>query len=277
MGSSQVAGVAARPFSGATELKELGEGRYRAELGSLWAVGTKAHGGLLLALMAKAGVARLAADVPGSAPEPLVVAADFLRAPDVGAVEIGTEVLKLGRTASVVAVRLVQGEKLMISATVTGGTLPDAEPLWAELPDMPVDPPADAADPAIGGAAFGVAKACELRFDTATFAFARGETAPPLLRGWIRPRDEPADVLFALMAGDALPPTVFNVSGRFGWAPTVQLTALMRGRPAPGWLRLESRTTVIGGGWFDEDVVVIDSAGRLVCQARQVALTPVRR
>ena len=63
--------------------------------------------------------------------------------------------------------------------------------------------------------------------------------------------------------------------GRPGWAPTVQLTALLRGRPAPGWLRLEAVSKVIRGGWFDEDYTVVDSAGQLVCQARQLALAPL--
>ncbi|MFC4947397.1 thioesterase family protein [Pseudonocardia sp. GCM10023141] len=265
------------PFSAAIEVHPLGEGRYRAELGPLWAVGPKAHGGLLLVLLAKAGLARLDADAPGAAPDPLAVSADFLRAPDLGSVEISTEVLKLGRTASVVSTRMEQGGKLMITATITAGRLADDEPLYADLPNMPAEPTPDAVDPGVGAATFGLAKACELRCDPETFAFSRGEQGPPVLQGWVRPRDEPVDVLFALLAGDALPPTVFNLSGRFGWAPTVQLTALLRGRPAPGWLRLESRSTMIGGGWFDEDVTVIDAAGRLICQARQLALAPTKR
>jgi hypothetical protein len=83
------------------------------------------------------------------------------------------------------------------------------------------------------------------------------------------------DVLFALLAGDILPPTVFNLGGTVGWAPTVQLTALPRARPAPGWLRIEARARTVAGPWFDEDVTVVDSAGRLVAQARQLALAPL--
>jgi hypothetical protein len=105
-------------------------------------------------------------------------------------------------------------------------------------------------------------------------AFTRGEQGPPVLRGWVRTRDEPVDVLFALLAGDILPPTVFNLGGATGWAPTVQLTALLRGRPAPGWLRVASHAEVVAGAWFDEDVAVVDAAGRLICQARQLALAP---
>jgi hypothetical protein len=90
----------------------------------------------------------------------------------------------------------------------------------------------------------------------------------------VRPRGEQPDVLFALLAGDILPPLLFNM-GRSGWAPTVQLTALLRGRPAPGWLRLEATSRVIRGNWFDEDYTVIDAEGQLVCQARQLALAPL--
>ena len=35
---------------------------------------------------------------------------------------------------------------------------------------------------------------------------ASSEQGPPVRRGWARPRGEPADVLFALLAGDAFRP-----------------------------------------------------------------------
>jgi hypothetical protein len=54
----------------------------------------------------------------------------------------------------------------------------------------------------------------------------------------------------------------------------VQLTALLRAHPAPGWLRIEARASTVSGAWFDEDVTVVDATGRLICQARQLALTP---
>jgi hypothetical protein len=33
----------------------------------------------------------------------------------------------------------------------------------------------------------------------------------------------------------------------------------------------------VHGQWFDEDATVIDSTGRLICQSRQLALTPLER
>lgn len=267
----------APPFRGAIGVEPASGGVFTAELGPHWMVGEKAHGGLLLVLLVRAGLARLGADAPGAAPDPLAVAADFLRAPEPGPVLLHTEVVKLGRTASVVAVRMTQDGRPMLTASVTAGRLPDADPDWAELPDLAVEPPPDAVDPGAGRSPFGIAGSCDLRIDPASAPFARRETGPPVVRGWVRPRDEPTDVLFALLAGDVLPPTVFNLSGHVGWAPTVQLTALLRGHPAPGWLRLESRSTLVGGTWFDEDVTVVDAGGRLVCQARQLALAPLSR
>lgn len=267
----------APPFRGAIGLTGIAPGHYRAELGPRWTVGPKAHGGLLLVLLVRAGLAHLGSAVPGGAPDPLAVAADFLRAPEPGPVDLHVEVLKQGRTVSVAAVRMSQAGRAVLAATVTAGVLPDDEPQWADLPELAAAPPPDAVDPGASDSVLGLASVCDLRFDPATFAFARGEQAPPVLRGWARPRDEPVDVLFALLAGDILPPVVFNVAGRYGWAPTVQLTALLRARPADGWLRLEARSTVVAGTWFDEDVTVVDAAGRLVVQARQLALAPLAR
>lgn len=269
-----------RPFSDAHGLEPLGGGRFRAHLDDVWAVGPKAFGGLLMVLMAKAGLARLTADgartPDGAVPDPLAVSADFLRAPDLRPVEIDTDPLKIGRTVSSCAVRLTQDGKLMLHATITAGVLPDDAPRWETPATLAADPPADAVDPATArGGARGLAAACELRYPPAALPFLRGETGPPEMTGWVRPRGEEPDVLFALLAGDILPPTVFNLGGTPGWAPTVQLTALLRGRPAPGWLRVDSRSHTVTGTQFDEDVTVVDAAGRTVCQARQLALAPL--
>jgi hypothetical protein len=63
---------------------------------------------------------------------------------------------------------------------------------------------------------------------------------------------------------------VFN-SGSYGWAPTVELTWHMRAVPTPGWLAVHGRARLVSDGWFDEEVEVWDSAGRLVAQSRQIA------
>jgi len=279
---STVAGTVAAPFSSALELTPVEPGVYRAELPKAWTVGRhKVHGGLLLALLTKAGLAGLdaytgAPEVSVATAEPVAVSAEFLRAPDLGEVELATEVVKVGRTVSVVRVALRQDGRVAITGTVTAGRLPDGPDSWAALPVLAAEPPpgakltSDTSDRVAP-----LARSCDLVLDPATASFARGQTGDLVLRGWARPVGEPPDVLFALLAGDILPPLLFNL-GRPGWTPTVQLTALVRGRPAPGWLRLEARSRVVRDDWFDEDYTIIDSEGRLICQARQLALTPRR-
>jgi hypothetical protein len=270
------------PFTEALALTPLRDGGYAGELGHAWTVsaGGKQHGGLLMALVAKAALTELdsntGADVPS---DPLVVSASFLRAPNVGQVRIDTEIVKIGRTVSVVHAQLWQDGKQMISATVTGGRLPDDPVSWSSLPEiepgMAAEPPSDGLPTSsLPGPVPPLATACDVVLDPATSRYLRGEVGDPIQRGWTRPVGEDPDPLFAVLAGDLLPPVLFN-TGLIGWSPTVQLTALIRARPAPGWLRMRSAATTVAGSWLDEDAIVVDSAGQLVCQARQLALAPL--
>jgi hypothetical protein len=94
------------------------------------------------------------------------------------------------------------------------------------------------------------------------------------LSAWFRLNDErEPDLISLLLAVDALPPVTFDL-GRPGWAPTVELTAHVRAKPAPGWLRIRHHTRNIAGGMFEEDCEVWDSADRLVAQSRQLARLP---
>jgi len=65
----------APPFRAALGISARGDGVFAAELGARWTVGPKAHGGLLLVLLVRAGLAQLEAVAPGLAPDPLAVAA----------------------------------------------------------------------------------------------------------------------------------------------------------------------------------------------------------
>ena len=246
-------------------LRPLGEGSYAAELHPDWAVKGRPHGGYLLALLARSATAETRLD-------PLSVSAQFLRSPRVGPVLLRVTELKIGRTATVVRACLEQSGQTCVDATVTLGELPAGEPEWSERSSMPVNPPGNAVDLGASGSS-ALAGICEVRLDPEGAGFLSGSTGdPPRLRLWARPRNAQPDLLFALIAGDLSMPTVFNL-GRLGWAPTVQLTALLRARPANGWLRLQVESKTVHGSWFDEDALVVDSTGRVVCQARQLALS----
>ena len=115
----------------------------------------------------------------------------------------------------------------------------------------------------------------DVRFDPAMVGWALGQpSGRGEMQAWLRLADarEP-DPLSLLMVVDALPPVSMDL-GLPGWAPTLELTAHVRGVPAPGWLRVRHATRNVAGGMFEEDCEVWDSADRLVAQSRQLALLP---
>lgn len=271
--------IAGASFAHAMTLQQLGGDLdapvYGAELNPHWTIGPKIHGGVMVALCAKAAqLAVGAADL-----RPLVVSANFLGAPDPGPVRLATVVRKRGRRINVVDVELQQGERTAVRAAVTVGVVEERdEPLLVANPvvaQMDPEPPA-------GLAAIGpghpmaeinhLAAGCDIRPDMAS-VWTHPPGRSPATKIWVRPRGEPTDALFALLAGDVSMPVTFAV-GRTGWAPTVQLTAYLRGEPADGWLRVMCDTTQIGQTWFDADHTVVDSAGRIVVQTRQLAMVP---
>jgi hypothetical protein len=91
------------------------------------------------------------------------------------------------------------------------------------------------------------------------------------LRGWSRFADgrEP-DALSLLYSNDAIPPATFLI-GSTGWVPTLQMSAYVRARPAPGWLGIKMTANLVADGMVDETCVLWDSTGQVVAQATQLA------
>jgi hypothetical protein len=238
---------------------------YDADLHAGWSIVGKPNGGYLLAILARAGC-----DVVDTA-HPLAISAHYLRAPSPGPAEIRTEVVRNGRRVSTSRATLWQGDKPCIDALVTSGELHEAPVDWsaAEPPDMPS--PQDCQSGGDQRFPVELFNHTDVRVDPSTTPFPT-PTGNALLRYWFRLHDgsEP-DVLSLLLAVDSGPPTIFNLN-RFGWAPTVELTVLLRGLPAAGWLQVETKTRMLADGWFDEEATAWDSTGRLVAQSRQLAL-----
>ena len=269
-------------FGDVMALRPLDDGRpgFAGNLNEHWTIGPKIHGGVMLALCAKAAREGYGDSGGTGAPfEPVAVSADFLSAPDPGVVELITTVRKRGRRIGLVDVELSQGGRTCVRTVVTLGE-PEhlAEPLLSANPVTPLMSP----EPPVGVEPIGpghpaaeinhLARGCDIRPDqTPTFS----DAGAPVFKIWVRPKDGPVDVLFALMCGDISLPVSYAVDRR-GWAPTVQLTAYLRGLPVDGWLRVVCTATQIGQDWFDEDHTVVDSTGRIIVQTRQLALVPAQ-
>jgi acyl-coenzyme A thioesterase PaaI-like protein len=275
-------------FTTAMTLREVGSGAsarvFEGELNKHWTIGPKVHGGAMLALCANA--ARTAC---GGSPalEPVAVSASYLWAPDPGPMRLVTSIRKHGRRISVVDVELTQGDRTAVHAVVNLGEpehFPLDGPVKPLLSANPVaglmapEPPDDVEAIGPGHPLAGLVhlgEGCDVRPVLSTMRPST-DGRPPVIQMWARPRGVAPDALFALMCGDISAPVTFAVE-RTGWAPTIQLTAFLRGLPVDGWLRIIATCTEIGHDWFDEDHTVVDSLGRLVVQTRQLALVPAAR
>ncbi len=265
----------ASEFHSATVIDRTSESSFTAHLGAGWKVAGAVNGGYLLAVLGRA----LRESSP-AAPDPLVVSAHYLGPSEPGGAEVTTRTIRAGRSSATLAVDLVQNGAPTITALATMGNLAKLTgdiATTATPPDLPE--PSDCIDVAEASAEL-IASAplisrYDMRLDPATTGFAVGRpSGQGLLQGWLRWADgADPDVLSLLAFLDAFPPVMFDL-GRFGWSPTMELTAHVRAVPAPGWIRVKVHTRNIAGGMFEEDCELWDSAGRLVAQSRQLARQP---
>jgi acyl-CoA thioesterase len=232
-----------------------------------WSIGGRPHGGYLLRETVRPVVSE-------AHPDPLVVSAHFLRSPDHAPATVEVETLRVGRSVSQHRARLVQHGEAVLEALVTTGTLhAHAAPFWSasappELPplDRCVRTPAEPAP----GFRIGHLDFVDVRTDAGGPRFGQLHATPGQVQAWLRMDGAEATVLDLLVMADALQPTAMGL-GVPGWFPTVELTVLLRGVPAPGWLLGRQSSQLLQDGWFDEDCEIWDAEGRLVCQARQLA------
>jgi acyl-CoA thioesterase len=254
----------------ASAVSPLGPGRWSAEIAPGWDIVGAANGGYLLAMAARAAAAA------AERPDPVTVTAHYLAPGSPGPVTVETEVVKSGKRFTTVSAALVGPDRPLLQMLGSFGDLEEStgvERLEAGPPALPpvedcipIEPTDTFPPPFMGRV--------ELRLPPER-ASAWGGGGSPRVEGWFRLRDgEPIDPLALLVAVDAFPPTIFFTDLPVAWVPTVELTAHVRARPAPGWLRCAFTTRFITGGFLEEDGEVWDSAGRLVAQSRQLALVP---
>ncbi|MET9295714.1 thioesterase family protein [Streptomyces sp. NPDC003077] len=266
-------------FDRDTAVVRRAPGRYDTHLSAGWTIVHAVNGGYLLALIGRA----LADALPH--PDPFTITAHYLTASAPGPAVVRTDTVRTGRTLSTATASLTQlredgteVERMRVIATYGDlDALPDDVRTTAKPPAIPPYEHCPGPDSAPGGRPPGVGSTAlmdrlDLRLDPATCGWAVGApSGKGEMRGWFGLADGRApDALSLLLAVDALPPTAFEM-GLSGWVPTVELTAHIRHRPAPGPLRVGITTRNLAGGFLEEDAEVWDSADRLVAQARQLA------
>lgn len=255
-------------FDEATQAIRVDETTYDVCLDPGYSIGGPLNGGYLMAVALRAVV-----DASPHA-HPVSTSAQFLKAPRPGPARMRVEQLKAGKTAAFARATLLQDDVPQIELLVTTATLNDVEPDYSAEPPHPMPPLEEcvrlpAPKPESG---MTINAQVEMAFDPPTIGWlSRRPTGRPEARAYFRMADpQDPDPYVLALAVDALPPVVFSAGGK-GWAPTVELTWHLRALPAPGWLTLLGSGRLIADGWFDEEVEVRDSTGRLVAQSRQIA------
>ncbi len=262
-------------FDDQIALTRHGDTSYGAELSGGWQVGGGVNGGYLLAIIGNA----LRQTLPAK-PDPIAISAYYLSASEAGPATVDVRVLREGGSVATAAVDLRQGDTTRITALATYGDLDrlgDDVQTTALEPEMP--PVEDCVPNTMAPAELRriapLMERFEMRFHPDHIGWAVGQpSGTGVLSAWFRLVDErEPDPISLLMVVDALPPVTFDL-GLMGWAPTLELTAHVRAKPAPGWLKVRHATRNMAGGMFEEDCEVWDSAGRLVAQSRQLARQP---
>lgn len=258
-----------------TAVTRTGEGRYEAVLHDGWRVGGGLNGGYLLGVVGRAIGAQLT-----EAPDPVSVSAYYLSGSVAGPATVDVRVIRQGGSLTTVAAELAQGEESRLSVLASFGRLADLGEGVATSAEEPQLAPLERCvsnqlAPAELRAIAPLMDRFEMLFDPDSIGWALGEpSGRGVLEAWFRlSEDRDPDPLSLLTVADVLPPVTFDL-GRFGWAPTIELTVHVRAIPAPGWLKVRHGTRNVAGGMFEEDCEIWDSAGRLVAQSRQLARLP---
>ncbi|HEY4333044.1 MAG TPA: thioesterase family protein [Ilumatobacteraceae bacterium] len=261
-------------FDRATALTRVADERFSGDIHPGWDINGNANGGYLLAM---AGSAMRTAS---GRPDPISVTAHYLAPGAAGPVEITTGAVKAGRQLSTMTGSMRQGERELLRVLGTFGDVTAGRGGFEHIVGRPPDlPPIDECvmrQPNLAAVTINIAKRLKIWLRPGDAMFQLGhKSGTALIEGWLGfVDDRPIDTLALLLAVDAFPPPVFNIDMPPGWVPTVELTAHVRGVPAPGPVRCRFRTDFVQNGFLQEDGEVWDSAGLLVAQSRQLGMVP---
>lgn len=256
-------------FAEATAILAAGPGRYATELTPYWSAYGNPNGGYMAAIAARAALAET-----GRA-HPISVSTTFLKAARPGPAELDVTAISAGRTLGTARVVLRQQGVIVLESTVVCADEPAGD-VPADAAALP-PPEAQCAAPSLPpGKGPTILDSVSVRY-----ASGHGPRDPggpdAVLTAWVRMlTGEDPDALICIVAADALAPTPFRL-GHVGWSPTVVMTWQLRAQPVPGPLAVTCTAgQVTADDWFDERAVVVDSAGRAVAHAWQLARLPKR-
>jgi acyl-CoA thioesterase len=264
--------TAVHAFDLDTEVKDLGGGRFGAEMSERWWVERGPNGGYVAAVILRA-IQRAAA--VERAPRSLTV--QFPRAPRPGPVEIAVKIEREGGTVTFLSARMEQDGELQATALAVLADDLDASG-FAELRMPAVELPEElySPDPEQVPGMPTMMQNYSMRPALGDQAFSGG---PPHSGVWMRAREPRLlDAPLAAAILDAWFPAPFITLDRPVPAPTIDYTVHFRAPlPEPGASAEDPylatfRSGLARGGFFEEDGELWSQDGKLLAHSRQLAL-----
>ncbi len=273
-------------FANVTAVEQTSPGQYSGRIEAGWDIAGVPNGGYVLAIAGRA-----MAESVGR--PPLTVTAHYLAPAVPGPCSVQVEPVRVGKRLAVLTGSMEQDGRELIQILGTFGEGSDTDPklVDGQPPELPPYEDCTTARPvhrrpagrprpgmsfATGAEVPAFYDRLAIRWRPGDDGFLRGRPSGKAeIAGWFAFSDgAPVDAIGLLLAADSFAPPVFNVGIGPGWVPTLELTVHIRARPAPGPVRCVFRTRYAQGGMLSEDGELWDSAGVLVAQSRQLALTP---
>ncbi|MGH3649775.1 MAG: thioesterase family protein [Acidimicrobiia bacterium] len=252
-----------------------GPGSWTAEIEEGWDIFGVSNGGYLMSMATRA----MEAESGGR--QLISATGHYLNPADAGPLAVNVDILKEGRSLSMLRASLSRGDESLV--VVTGVLADPARPpseddlIIGGPPQLP--PPAECvmAEPSTTAALPPpFTGKVEVRIHPVDATVLVGQrSGNPVMRGWFRLRDDEAlDAHAVVLATDAFPPAIFNSNLPVGWTPTLDLTVQVRNPSPSGWLAGRFSTKFVTDGLLEEDGELWDEEGRLVALSRQLALVP---
>jgi acyl-CoA thioesterase len=261
-------------FDADIDIRETGPNAFDFDVPAHWRVGRGATNGGYVAAVITRALERVAA-VPEQRPRSLTV--HYVAACGPGPASVSVTVERQGRSMTTLSARLAQGDRpVALALAALGRDRPGPEFQHEPMPEAP--PPDMVPVWTAWGSAPAFGSNWEYRWCVGAAPFTRATEA--VSGGWIRPSaprvlDAP---MLAAMADSWFPPVLVLLDRPRGLVPTVDLTVHFRaGLPlagaAPGDFAFAVFRSRVGGeGYWESDGVIWSRDGRVLAQARQLAV-----
>jgi len=256
-------------FETDTKVHKIEDGRYSSKVHNGWAnpLGTT-FGGYVLSI----GMSAMDEEFKDKSPS--VASIRFIKAAEVGDVEILVSDVSHGKTLSSANAKITQRGKTLalIRATYSAPSPYDVQISRYAESFLEPTPPSDSVD-ALPNDPEKSKFLIKLNKKTANWFIGQTPSDINMQSCWARFSDggEP-DFKSLSFFGDVVPLACFDLKlpQPITFATTYELMVFFRKKPSKGWIRGQSTIKYLSQGTCDMDTEIFDEEGYLVCQAKQM-------